>query len=93
MTPLASVEISTACGAASGSFETVFRLAAPAKPKAWFRRSRIGGMTTAPASTPTISAACCFHGVASTSWPVFRSCRLSLAMVATLSSTAVTKRA
>ncbi len=39
-------------------------------------------MITAPASTPTISAICCAQGAAPTSWPVFRSCRLSLEVVA-----------
>ncbi len=33
--------------------------------------------------TPMISATCCFQGVASTSWPVLRSCRLLFAIVAT----------
>ena len=93
MTPLASAEISVAWGAGSGVEATVFRFAAPAKPKAWFIRSSTGGITTDPASTPMISATCCFHGVASTSWPVLRSCRLSLATTETASSTAVTNSA
>ena len=50
-------------------------------------------MIAAPAITPITSATCCFHGVASTSWPVFRSCRLLLAMVATANTTAVTNSA
>ena len=40
-----------------------------------------------------MSATCCFHGVASTSWPVFRSCRLLFAIAATLKITAVVKSA
>ena len=40
-----------------------------------------------------ISATCCRHGVAPTSWPVLRSCRLSLAMVATPKMIAVTNKA
>ncbi len=51
---------------------------------------RIGGMTADPKMTPMISATCCFHGVAPTSWPVLRSCRLSLEMVATPKITADT---
>ncbi len=47
-------------------------------------------MTSAPATVPMASATCCFHGVASTSWPVFRSCRLSLATVAAAMMTEVT---
>ena len=50
-------------------------------------------MTRAPATTPTIRAVCCRQGVAWTSWPVFRSCRLSLAMTATAKTIAVTIRA
>ncbi len=50
-------------------------------------------MIAAPAMTPMTSASCCFHGVASTSWPVFRSCRLLLAMVATANTIAVTNSA
>src|SRR3954467_3952733 len=46
-------------------------------------------MTIAPAMTPMMSATCCFHGVASTSWPVFKSCKLLLAIAATLKITAV----
>src|SRR5881394_1293772 len=46
----------------------------------------------APAITPIIKAACCFHGVASTSCPVFRSCKLLLAIAATLKTTAVVNR-
>ena len=54
----------------------------PAKPKAVLSRSSTGGMTSEPKITPKTSATCCRHGVAPTSWPVFRSCRLSLEMVA-----------
>ena len=50
-------------------------------------------MTIAPNTTPRISATCCFHGVASTSWPVFRSWRLLLEMVATPKMIAVTNNA
>src|SRR5580658_7605646 len=53
----------------------------------------MGGMITAPARTPSTRATCCFHGVASTSWPVFRSCRLLFAMVATANTMAVTNKA
>ena len=40
-----------------------------------------------------MSATCCFHGVASTSCPVLRSCRLLFAIAATLKTTAVVKSA
>src|SRR5512132_19741 len=50
-------------------------------------------MTNAPAMTPKIKATCCFHGVASTSCPVLRSCKLLLAIAATLKITAVVKSA
>lgn len=40
-------------------------------------------MIADPNATPITNATCCFHGVAPTSWPVLRSCRLSLEMVAT----------
>ncbi len=50
-------------------------------------------MIAAPAITPITRATCCFHGVASTSWPVFRSCRLLLAMAAAANTTAVTNSA
>ena len=32
-----------------------------------------GGITSEPKITPMTSATCCLHGVAPTSWPVFRS--------------------
>ncbi|MNE76535.1 hypothetical protein D3C80_1727770 [compost metagenome] len=51
------------------------------------------GMTRAPATTPTSRAVCWRQGVASTNWPVLRSCRLSLAITATAKTTAVTIRA
>src|ERR1700758_1750645 len=50
----------------------------------------IGGITTAPATTPTTNEACCRQGEAFTSWPVFKSCRLSFDMVATEKTIAVT---
>ncbi len=50
-------------------------------------------MTMAPATTPTMSATCCRHGVASTNCPVFRSCKLSLEMVAAQNTTDVTNKA
>ena len=50
-------------------------------------------MTADPATTPTTRATCCRQGVASTSWPVLRSCRLSLALTATARSMAVISRA
>ena len=54
----------------------------PWKPKLVCMRPRTGGITRAPKTTPITRATCCFHGVASTSWPVLRSCRLSFAIVA-----------
>src|SRR4029434_5183016 len=50
-------------------------------------------MTNEPAMTPKINATCCFHGVASTNCPVLRSCKLLLAIAATLKITAVVKSA
>ena len=50
-------------------------------------------MITAPKTTPSTSATCCRHGVASTSWPVFKSCRLLFEIVATPNTTAVTNNA
>jgi hypothetical protein len=43
--------------------------------------------------TPMMSATCCRHGVAPTSCPVLRSCRLSFEIVATLMTIAVTNSA
>ena len=68
-TPWAIAEISAACGAASAFGRSRRALEA----ERVLNRSRIGGMTTAPKITPRTSATCCRHGVASTSWPVFRS--------------------
>lgn len=93
MTPLASAEMSVACGAGSGCATVAWRFGAPAKPYARLSKSSIGGMTSAPITTPITSATCWRHGVASTSCPVLRSCRLSFEIVATQSSTAVTKSA
>ena len=84
-TPLASEEISEACGAASASGPAP---GAPWKPKEFCMSSRTGGMISAPKTTPMTSATCCFHGVAPTSWPVLRSCRLSFAIVAMQKTTA-----
>ena len=78
-TPFASEEISEACGAASASGPAP---GAPWKPKEFCMSSRTGGMISEPKTTPMTRATCCFHGVAPTSWPVLRSCRLSFAMVA-----------
>ena len=39
-------------------------------------------MTTEPKRTPIMRATCCFQGVAPTSWPVFKSWRLSFEIVA-----------
>ena len=85
-TPSASAEISAACGAASAFSPAP---GAPAKPNAVLSRSSTGAITSAPKTTPMTRATCCFHGVAPTSWPVLRSCRLSLEMVATENTTAV----
>ena len=89
-TPWAIVEMIAACGAASA---VSLAPGAPWKVKAVFMRSRIGGMTSAPNTTPRTSATCWRHGVASTSWPVFRSWRLLLEMVATPKMMAVTNKA
>ena len=43
--------------------------------------------------TPTMSAICCRRGEAPTSWPVFRSCRLSFEIVAHAKTTPVTNSA
>ena len=50
-------------------------------------------MIAEPAITPTTNAHCCLDGVASTNCPVLRSCRLLLAIAATVNTTAVTSRA
>jgi hypothetical protein len=53
-------------------------------------RSRFstGAITKADTPVPTINMTCCFHGVAPTSQPVLRSCRLSPAMAAAHATTA-----
>ena len=58
MTPWASAEINVACGAGSGFCAMTPTFGAPAKPFDCASRFRIGGMTAAPAMTPTISAIC-----------------------------------
>jgi len=45
-----------------------------------YNRLNTGAIIIAAAITPIIRAICCFHGVAPTTCPVFRSWRLSLAM-------------
>ncbi len=87
ITPLASAEISPACGAASALGPAP---GAPTKPNEWLSTLSTGGMTSEPNTTPITSATCCFHGVAPTSWPVLRSWRLSLEIVATPNTTPVT---
>jgi len=89
-TPLASDEISAACGAAN-AFGPAPGM--PWKPKEVFRTLSTGPITSEPKITPMISATCCFHGVAPTSWPVLRSCRLSLEMVAIEKTIAVVNSA
>ena len=49
-------------------------------------------MTSAPTTQPMISATCCRQGVACTSQPVFRSCRLSLETEATATTAVPEKR-
>ena len=83
-------EIKAAWGTASASGPAP---GAPTKPKLVFSRSRIGGMTIAPKITPRTSENCCRQGVAPTSWPVFKSWRLSLEIVATPNTTDVTNKA
>ena len=56
-------------------------------------RFKTDGITAAPAATPTMSAICWRMGDAPTSWPVFRSCRLSFEIVAHAKTIAVMKRA
>src|SRR5580698_4190073 len=87
MTPFANAEMSVACGAASGCIPGA---GAPGKPYARANKFRIGGMTSDPTMTPASNATCCFQGVAPTSWPVFKSCKLSFAIVATHNRIAVT---
>ena len=73
ITPTARLEISVACGAPRVSVPATVAGGPPWKPKALFRRLSRNGMTRAPAKTPTMRAVCWRHGVAATSWPVFRS--------------------
>ena len=79
--------MSAACGA-----DSAFGPApgVPANPSVALSRSSTGGITRLPKTTPMTSATCCFHGVAPTSSPVFRSWRLSLEMVATPNTMPVT---
>ena len=93
ITPCASAEISVACGAGSGFSATTPTLAAPANPYAFASRFSTDGITAAPATTPTMSAICCRLGDAPTSWPVFRSCRLSFEIVAHAKTMPVTNSA
>ena len=69
------------------------RSRAPAKPYALASRLSTDGITAAPAATPTMSAICWRIGDAPTSWPVFRSCRLSFEIVAQANTIAVTNSA
>jgi len=78
-TPLAIDEISAACGAESALGPAP---GMPTKPSVFLSRSSTNGIASDPNTTPRISANCCFHGVAPTSWPVLRSWRLSFEMVA-----------
>ena len=50
-----------------------------------------GAIAIAPAIQPINKATCCFHGVAPTSKPVFKSCKLSLEIAAILVITLVIK--
>src|SRR6185295_235779 len=67
--------------------------AAPANPYAFVSRLSTQGITDAPAATPTMSAICWRIGEAPTSWPVFKSCKLSFEIVAHAKTIAVTKSA
>lgn len=87
-TPVTREEMRLACGAARAFSPAP---GAPTKPKAVCMRSRTGGMTIAPKRTPMSRATCCFQGVESTSWPVLRSWRLSLEIVAMPKTTAAVK--
>ena len=59
------------------------------------RRAATGAARSpaAPTPTPTISATCWCQGVAPTTWPVLRSCRLSLAIEAVVTMTDVSSSA
>jgi hypothetical protein len=93
MTPWASDEIRPACGAGKWRFG---RNSAPGRAdetvglihQVEHRRNDDRAGEDADDERP-----CCFHGVASTSWPVLRSCRLLFAIAATLKTTAVVKSA
>lgn len=90
--PVAIAVISVACGADSACAASMpGRGNAPGKPYALYSSSSTGEITTAPATQPISRATCWRHGVAPTSQPVFRSCRLSLEMVATASTAVVVK--
>ena len=56
-------------------------------------KSSVNPMTTAEVIAPARIATCCFQGVPPIRWPVLRSCRLSLEIVATLNTIAVVKSA
>ena len=93
MTPCARAEMSVACGAGSGLGASTPTFAAPANPYAFARRLSTDGITDAPAATPTMSAICWRLGDAPTSWPVFKSCKLSFEIVAQAKTIAVIKSA
>ena len=84
---MASAEISPACGAASAFGPAP---GTPTKPIPLLRTFSTGGMMSEPNTTPIRSATCCFHGVAPTNWPVFKSWRLSFEIVATPNTMPVT---
>src|SRR4051812_18193691 len=81
--------MSVACGAGNGLGATTPTFAAPANPYALASRLSTDGITDAPAATPTIRATRCRIGDAPTSWPVLRSWRLSLEIVAQANTIAV----
>ena len=83
--PFATDDNNAACGAASASGPAP---AMPSNPKACSITCNTGGITIDPNTTPIINATCCRHGVASTNWPVFRSCKLSFEIVAIPNTTA-----
>ena len=88
-TPLTRDEIREAWGAARASRPAP---GAPWNPKAVFIKLSTGGMMREPKSTPMTKATCCFQGVAPTSWPVLRSWRLSLEIVAIPKTMAVVNK-
>ena len=83
----------SACGASNalahvGSLTGGFVLQyVPVMRYASFNTTKVSGAMTAPVITPTISAICCFHGVAPTKCPVFRSCITSPAIAALTATT------